>query len=89
MQKSYDKLRVGNEELQKKLFRPIHLFPSAFMVATGLSSKGVGKIIFCVGTMNSYSYKQTLDHFKEDVGRLMKIYCLSKTMQEVTPSLHQ
>ena len=37
------------------------------MVAAGISSKGVGKLIFCVGTVNSFAYKQGLDYYKEDI----------------------
>ena len=40
------------------------------MVAGGLSNQGVGKLIFVTGTMNSFSYNQTLEFYKEDLSRL-------------------
>ena len=42
------------------------------MVAAGLSKNGVGKLIFVTGTMNSFSYNQTLELYKEDIERLGK-----------------
>ena len=42
------------------------------MVAGGLSQNGVGKLIFVTGTMNSFSYGQTLEFYKEDLERLGK-----------------
>ena len=38
--------------------------PKGIMVAEGVSSYGVGKLNFCVGTMNSFAYKQTLQNYK-------------------------
>lgn len=40
------------------------------MVAGGLSSKGVGKLIFVHGTMNSFSYLQALKMYVEDIKNL-------------------
>ena len=40
------------------------------MVAGGLSVNGPGKLIFCVGTMNTKTYLRTLEHYKEDMLRL-------------------
>ena len=37
------------------------------MVAGGVSSYGVGKLNFCVGTMNSFAYKQTLLNYEKDI----------------------
>jgi len=68
--KSYDKFLAGDEKIEEKLCRLVPKLSSGFMVAVGLSANGVRKLIFCVGTMNSFSYKQTLDYFKEDVERL-------------------
>ena len=45
-------------------------YTEGFMVAGGLSEYGPGKLIFCVGTMDSKCYARTLDYFKEDIDRL-------------------
>ena len=37
------------------------------MVAGGLSYKGMSKLIFITGTMTSFSYKQALKLYKEDI----------------------
>lgn len=68
--KSYNKLKAGDQKIEEKISKPVPKFSSGFMVSVGLSAKGVGKLIFCVGTMNTFCYKQTLDCFKEDDERL-------------------
>ena len=70
--KSYQKLKAGDEKIEEKISKPVPKFSSGFMVAAGLSAQGVGKLVFCVGTMNTFCYKQTLDCFKEDVSKLLK-----------------
>ena len=42
------------------------------MVAGGLCEKGVGKLIFVTGTMNSFSYNQTLEFYKDDIEKFDK-----------------
>jgi len=42
------------------------------MVAGDLCGNGVGKLIFVAGTMNSFSYEQTLEYYKQDLERLGK-----------------
>ena len=37
------------------------------MVAGGVSSLGVGKLNFCIGTMNSFAYNQTLINYENDM----------------------
>lgn len=41
--------------------------PKGIMVAGGVSSYWVGKQNFCVGTMNSFAYKQTLQNYEKDI----------------------
>ena len=41
--------------------------PKGIMVAGGVSSFGVGKLNFCIGTMNSFAYKQTLINYENDM----------------------
>ena len=62
--------RDGDATLFEKLHKPIPKYTTGFMVAGGISSLGVGKLIFCVGTMDTVSYKRALDYFKQDIQRL-------------------
>ena len=41
-----------------------------FMVAGGVSKFGVGKLIFCIGTVDTYAYKQALEFYKNDIDKL-------------------
>ena len=45
-------------------------YSEGFMVAGGVSYYGVSKLIFCVGMMNTTTYKQSLNYYREDVTRL-------------------
>ena len=50
----FKELKEGNGEIYEKLAKPLPKFATGVMIAGGLSSRGVGKLIFCVGTMNSF-----------------------------------
>ena len=63
-------LKEGDGEIYEKLAKPLPKFATGVMIAGGLSSRGVGKLIFCVGTMNSFSYAQALKMYNEDIQRL-------------------
>ena len=41
-----------------------------FMVAGGISKYGVGKLIYCIGTVDSYAYKQANEYYKKDIDYL-------------------
>lgn len=41
-----------------------------FMVAGGVSKYGVGKLIFCIGSVDSFAYKQAIDYYKKDIAFL-------------------
>ena len=41
-----------------------------FMVAGGVSKYGVRKLIFCIGTVDTYAYKQAIEFYKEDINEL-------------------
>jgi len=69
-QEDLAKLRSGEEKLYEKLHVPLPKYTTGFMVAGGISYYGVGKLIFCVGTMNTNCYLPTLNYFKEDIQRL-------------------
>ena len=43
------------------------------MVAGGVSSFGVGKLNFCIGTMNSFAYKQTLINYENDMEYFLRL----------------
>ena len=60
----------GKGELYERIAKPLPKFQKGFMVAAGLSYKGVGKLIFITGTQTSFSYLQTLEYFKEDIERI-------------------
>ena len=64
------KLKLGDTEIFEKVNKPVPKYTSGFMVAGGMSTHGLGKLIFCVGTMNAFAYRRTLDYFQEDVQRL-------------------
>lgn len=68
--KGYNEYKSGKGKLFEKISRPIPKFQNGIMVAAGLSYNGPGKLIFVTGTMNSFSYEQTLQFYKEDIERL-------------------
>lgn len=68
--KGYSEYKRGEGKLYEKICKPIEKFPKGIMVAGGLSRNGVGKLIFVTGTMNSFSYLQTLESYKSDIERL-------------------
>ena len=40
------------------------------MVGGGISKHGLGKLIFCIGTVDSFAYKQALEYYKQDIAAL-------------------
>ena len=40
------------------------------MVSGGIYKDGVSKLIFCVGSMQGFSYKKCIDYFREDYDRM-------------------
>ena len=68
--KGYNEYISEKGELYEKIAKPIPKFPVGIMVASGISVNGPGRLVFVTGTMNSFSYKQTLEIFKEDIERL-------------------
>ena len=68
--KNLKKLKRGDPAIVEKLRKPMPKYSEKFMLAAGVSSKGVGKLIFCVGTMNSSCYDKALQHYRDDVQRL-------------------
>ncbi len=54
--------KKNNDKINKLMTIELEKHPKGIMVAGGVSSYWVGKLNFCVGTMNSFSYKQTLQN---------------------------
>ena len=71
-EEGYKEYKSGKGKLYEKISRPIPKYSQGIMVAAGLSNNGVGKLIFVTGTMNSFSYNQILEFYKEDIERLGK-----------------
>jgi hypothetical protein len=65
--KMYEKLKRGKNEIREKIYKPIPKFPESFMVSGGISSKGPGKLIFCVCSMDPTMYQRAMETFKEDI----------------------
>ena len=42
------------------------------MVSGGICNKGLGKLIFHSGNVNSFAYRQVLNYYKEDLDNLGK-----------------
>ena len=55
LEESKRKLKQNNDKIRKKLTIEVEKHPKGIMVAGGVSSFGVGKLNFCVGTMNSFA----------------------------------
>ena len=63
--------KLGKDDtIDKKINQPLPHKSQGFMIAGGLSSHGVGKLIFCIGTMNSFAYEGALNYYKADTERL-------------------
>jgi transposase len=52
------------------IHKPLPKYTTGFMVAGGISAAGPGKLIFCVGTMDTQSYLRALTYYKQDIDRL-------------------
>ena len=64
------KIRKGDQNAEKILTIEIPKKSKGFMVAGGISHYGLGKLIFCIGTVDSFSYKQALNFYLDDIKRL-------------------
>ena len=50
----YKEFTDGQREIYEKIARPLPYFPLGIMIVAGISLNWVGKLIFVVGTMNSF-----------------------------------
>ena len=66
-QKTRKKLKAGNEKAIELVTRAHNKFNNGIMVSGGICNEGLGKIIFNSGNLNSFSYKQVLKFYREDL----------------------
>ena len=66
--------RLDNGELDvyDLITRPVKKFEKSIMVAGGISSKGLGKLMLLCGTENEFCYAQAILNYKEDIENLDK-----------------
>jgi transposase len=67
---SVKKLKRGDEEVISKVCREEKKYSEGFMVAAGLSAKGVGPMIFIAGKVNNFAYRQILDFYRDDMANI-------------------
>ena len=66
------KLRRGDESAEKILSIHMPKKSKGFMVSGGVSKYGVGKLIFTIGTVDSYAYKNAIYFYLKDIEYLSK-----------------
>lgn len=64
-----NKIKKGKEEAEKILTNEVPKKSKGFIVAGEISKYGLGKFIFCIGTVDSYAYKQAIQFYLEDIKR--------------------
>ena len=60
-------IRQGNEIALRKKQREFHKKEIGLMVSGGICNKGLGKLIFHSGNVNTFAYRQVLNYYKEDL----------------------
>ena len=65
-----EKLEEGDEEANNLITRDYNTQQDKVMVSGGVSSNGVSKLQFFVGTQNTKNYIESLSYFKQDIDRL-------------------
>jgi hypothetical protein len=80
------KLRKGDESAEKLLSIEIPKKSKGFMAAGGVSKNGVGKLIFCIGNVDSFAYKQAISYYIDDIKRLSQGEDLFFFQQDNAPS---
>ena len=69
---SQQKLKNGNAEIYNLISRSIKKFEPSIMVDGGISYYGLSNIIFVEGTINDFSYGQTIIFYTEDNDEINK-----------------
>lgn len=62
--------REEKGKIFEKISKPLPKYSKGIMMAEGISSRGVGRLIFITGRLTSYSYFQALRMYKEDIENL-------------------
>ena len=65
--KTRKKLKACDEKAIELVTRAFNKFNNGIMVSGGICNEGLGKIIFNSGNLNSFSYKQVLKFYREDL----------------------
>ena len=60
-------LKSGNEKALKLIVRPFYKKENGLMVSGGICDQGLGNIIFHAGNVNTFSYKQVLKFYRDDL----------------------
>ena len=60
-------LKYGNEKTINLVTRPFHKKESGLMVSGGICEQGLGNLVFHAGNVNSFSYKQVLKFYHDDM----------------------
>jgi transposase len=68
--KSLKELKLGKKEIFDKVCRPMKKYEQGFIVSRGLSAHRVGKLIFSIGKINTFSYSQALDYYHQHINTL-------------------
>ena len=85
---SKKKLKNGENEVYDLINRAAKKFEPSIMVAGGLSYFGISQIIFVEGTMNVFSYGQTLLFYKEDIEEINKKNNVNLNLEQDGASCH-
>ena len=62
--------KIKKGKIFEKVAMPQPKFSKGIMVGGGICFNGVGKLIFIIGTMRTFSYLQALKLYKADIERL-------------------
>ena len=64
------KKQKWDKRTYKLLNRPKKKFENSLIIAGGINYFGLSKLIFLEGTMNQFSYGQTLLFYKDDIKKI-------------------
>jgi hypothetical protein len=66
--KEYERrLEKGDPEVENMISSDMPKYSKSFMIAGGITTDGIGKLIFCAGNIDSKAYTKILDYYKEDM----------------------
>ena len=76
-------LKCRNEKAINLVTRPFHKKESGLMVSGGICEQGLGILVFHADNVNSFSYKQVLKFYHDDMSNFP-----SKIFQQDGPRAH-